>query len=171
MQCATLLLTSTVLGTLTVAWPVSTQHQVRAANASHVINCTDVRAIIDSSCWNTLDIPKYLDGWNKTTPTCAANDDAGLACCHAGEAWSTCFIRLSYDAVGADCANITPQGCGYPGLSLSPTLSPSIAPQVRYVLQNIYNVHAFVTSLYICKYLDKAGCKVYTLTHVKQSLP
>jgi len=76
---------------------------------SRGINCEDTAAAFDSSCWDTLNIAKFLNdpvtGWKKTTPTCTATG-SGATCCRADEPWSTCFLRLYCGKPGTDCSDI-----------------------------------------------------------------
>ena len=118
--------------------------------ARQTVNCQDIGAQLDSSCWATLDIPNYLthqnNGWIHTTPTCASGQDDS-ACCQNGEAWSTCFLRLATATSGQDCTQVGSQSCVYSG-QLDPNLSPSIRAQVHYVAYNIYQMYDIFSSTY-----------------------
>ena len=131
------------------ASPVENPNYPRAAD--FVVNCTNVEAIFDSSCWDALHIPEYLTNWNKTTPICAADNDGtdqdGSTCCVPGEPWSTCFLRLAHGVAGADCSSVIAQTCSWDP-TLSPDLPPSVVPQVRYVTRNIYAINSLIASLY-----------------------
>lgn len=54
------------------------------------INCTDLTADFDSSCWYRLGLSDYLvhptTGWIYTFPTCTENG-TGADCCKPGVAW------------------------------------------------------------------------------------
>ena len=100
-------------------------------------------ADFDESCWATLGLSDYLldpvTGWNVTTRRCSLveddTDSDGSDCCKIGEPWSKCFLHLAHGVAGSDCSEINAQMCSW-----DPTLAvdPSIAPQVRYVMRNIY---------------------------------
>ena len=105
-------------------------------------NCTDLRAEPSTACWDELDIPDYLAGWNKTTPICQANGgpgNDGSACCVANEPWSTCFLRLAYGSTGSDCTTMNAQSCVLQ--PLNPKLDQSTAPKVGYVVRNIVAIN------------------------------
>ena len=101
------------------------------------INCTDLGAPLDASCWATLDLSDWLTNWNNTTPTCTQDQD-GAACCLVGEAWNRCFLRLAHGSAGSDCTNINMQGCTWTQYL---AVSHDIAPQVFYIMTNIYCTH------------------------------
>ena len=67
--------------------PLSPSYEASSL-ASREINCVDPAAAFDSSCWDTLNVAKFLNdpvtGWKKTTPTCTPTD-SGASCCHTGE--------------------------------------------------------------------------------------
>ena len=95
-------------------------------NAKRAI-CNTVSSF-DPSCWDSLGVADYLKKWNASTPICYGQDQAnqtganfnstaGSDCCNAGEAWSTCFLRLAYKQPGHDCRNINPQDCSWDTLS------------------------------------------------------
>ena len=106
-------------------------------------DCTNIFANSSTGCWDKLDIADYLASWNRTTPSYPANDD-DAACCSPSEPWTTCFLRLSYDDPGTDCTQLGPQFCSL--RPLSPALDPSIAPKVRYVVNNIVSINSFFSS-------------------------
>lgn len=138
MQYSLAFTTSIFLSSLTAASPILNQRQT--------VDCTDPRADLESSCWTTLHIPQYLTSWIKTTPTCGIHDN-DRNCCKADEAWSTCFLRLAHGRPGGDCTQISSEKCSWDP-SLASDLAPSIAPQVRYVLRNVYTINNLITSLY-----------------------
>lgn len=113
--------------------------------ARYIANCTDLGAKFDPSCWYTLDLSDYLvhptTGWIFTTPQCLGHDD-GHDCCLEGELWSICYLRLAHGFDGDDCSEINTQSCSY-----DPTMAvdPRIAPEVRYVMRNIYSINNFFT--------------------------
>jgi hypothetical protein len=132
----------------TTASPVSSfgsfpsPHQTdndRSLKERQLVDCKDIRAAPDSSCWATLGLSQYLNdpntGWNHTTPICDATMTSG-ACCIPGEPWTTCYLRLAHNIGGYDCSQINPQSCA---LNLQQSVDPSIAPQVHYVLKTIYS--------------------------------
>ena len=116
-----------------------------------VVNCTDIHADFDESCWATLGLSDYLldpiTGWNVTTRVCSTTDDGtdsdGSDCCKPDQPWSTCYLHLAHGVAGSDCSEINAQMCSW-----DPTLAvaPIIAPQVRYVMRNIYGKHQLSTS-------------------------
>ena len=101
-------------------------------------NCTNLQAKFDPSCWYTLDLSDYLvhptTGWIYTTPKCLGDDD-GTGCCMEGEAWSTCYLRLAHGFDGDDCSEINTQSCSY---DATLAVDPRIAPEVHYIIKNIY---------------------------------
>ena len=108
--------------------------------------CTDLNAERTAGCWDELNIPDYIVGWNLTTPTCAASGGDGSNCCEPQEPWTTCFLRLAYGHAGSDCSDINPQNCNL--APVSPDLDPSIAPKAAYVVQNIVTINS-VFVLYV----------------------
>ena len=108
------------------------------------VNCTDLKADFDASCWMTLGLSDYLEypetGWMYTTPKCSEGQ-SGANCCMPDVPWTTCYLHLAHGVSGADCSEINPQACSW-----DPTLDvdPSIAPQVRYVMRNIYSKHVHI---------------------------
>ena len=125
------------------ASPISTDLEIGNLETRQAAECNNTRSDASTTCWDELDISSYILGWNLTTPTCADGDD-GYNCCEPEEAWSKCFLRLSYDQQGFDCTRINSQSCSL--TQLSPRLDPSIAPRVRYVVQNIVNINQVFTS-------------------------
>lgn len=95
----------------------------------------------DSSCWNTLDITKFLTQWNQTAPKCSSHDD-GTNCCgpsnNPDETWSNCFLRMSLGTAGHDCSVINTKNCLLEDFKISDLVNSSQIPQVRYVVRNIY---------------------------------
>ena len=110
-----------------------------------LIDCRDMAAEFDESCWATLGLSDYLldpvTGWNVTTRRCSMVDDGtdsdGSDCCKGDEAWSKCFLRLAHGVAGSDCSEINAQVCTWDSTL---AVAPSIAPQVRYVMRNIYSM-------------------------------
>ena len=108
-----------------------------------LVNCTDMSADFDESCWATLGLSDYLldpvTGWNATTRRCSTVEDGtdsdGSDCCKTDQPWTTCYLHLAHGVAGSDCSEINAQMCTW-----DPTLAvdPRIAPQVRYVMRNIY---------------------------------
>ena len=115
-------------------------------HARQGVNCSDLNpaASFDDSCWGVLDLSDWLSnpktGWNATTPVCTDSED-GTNCCEPDEPWTTCFLRLAHGNSLYDCSQINVQSCADEG-TLSPYLSPSIVPQTRYVMKNIYGIFA-----------------------------
>lgn len=119
----------------------------RTAPAQPSINCTyaALQKHLNAACWNQLDLPSYLTGWNKTTPTCPNDSSNDADCCRGGEAWASCFQRL---------ATGTPESCQMGTLNditvcfdkpraLRSSLGPKIVDQVGYGLQTIQNINTF----------------------------
>ena len=98
------------------------------------VNCSDLHAPTDSTCWQGLDLTAWLTNWNKTTPTCNEDQD-GADCCQVGEAWNRCFLRLAHGSAGSDCTQINAQACTW---NQYLAVDRNIAPQVFYVMTNIY---------------------------------
>lgn len=127
----------------TAASPVYANRHTRDLKMRATSNCSSLSA--NTGCWDELDIPNYLAGWNRTTPTCQASDD-GSNCCQSQEPWTTCFLRLAYGGTGSDCTTFNPQTCTVG--PLSPNLDPSIAPMVGYVVRNIVAINSAITSYF-----------------------
>lgn len=105
-----------------------------------VVNCTDLEANFDSSCWTTLGLSRYLEypetGWIFTTPKCT-EDQGGANCCKPDQPWSTCYLRLAHGYPGQDCSEINSQACTW---DATLAVDPRIAAEVRYVIRNIYSM-------------------------------
>ena len=123
--------------------PISTDLDIGNLETRQATDCNDTSSDASITCWDELDLPSYILGWNLTTPTCADSDD-GHDCCQTEEPWSKCFLRLAYGAPGYDCTRISSQSCSV--TQLSPSLDPSIASKVRYVVQNIVNINQVLTA-------------------------
>ena len=104
-------------------------YQPRAA-----INCVDVNADFDPSCWATLGLSDWLvNQWKPKV--CTANDD-GSDCCDPGEEWSTCFLKMGIGQ-GYNCTTISSDICAY-SPKLRRNLNEVDKPKFRYVLKNIF---------------------------------
>ena len=105
---------------------------------SRLVNCSDLGASFDQTCWITLDVSDWLNnpktGWNKTTPVCTATED-DAACCIQDEPWTTCFLRLIRGRPDEDCSMISARNCPP---NLPDRLDPNITAQEQYVMKNIY---------------------------------
>ena len=116
-----------------------------------VINCTDLAADFDESCWATLGLSDYLidpiTGCNVTTRRCSnlndGTDSDGSNCCKDDQTWSTCFLHLAHGVAGSDCSEINAQMCSW---DPSMQVAPIIAPKVRYVMRNIYGKPLFINN-------------------------
>ena len=110
-----------------------------ALETRHTINCTDLKADFDSSCWFTLELSDYLKypgtGWIYTTPICT--EDQSKNCCEPDQPWSTCYLRLAHGYAGKDCSEMNPQACTWDSTL---AVDPKIAAQVRYVTRSIYSM-------------------------------
>ena len=126
------------------ASPLSTDSDVRNLETRQAVDCNNSTSGASSTCWDELAIPDYLLNWNRTTPICAGSDD-GHDCCLPKEPWSTCFLRLAYGRPGYDCTPIISESCSIN--QLSPSLDPSIASKVRYVVQNIVSINNVFASI------------------------
>lgn len=110
-----------------------------------LIDCKDMAAEFDESCWATLGLSDYLldpvTGWAATTRTCSTvadgTDSDGSDCCKGDEPWSKCFLRLAHGVAGSDCSEINAQVCTWDSTL---AVAPIIAPHVRYVMRNIYGM-------------------------------
>ena len=108
-----------------------------------VYNCTDPQADFAEQCWSQLGLSDYLmnptTGWNVTTPMCSTADDGtdsdGSNCCKPDQPWTTCYLHLAHGFAGDDCSTINTGSCSY---DHTLAVDPRIAPQVRYVMRNIY---------------------------------
>ena len=144
-----------LLFSLTIASPL-TQHHARA---QPTVNCTNLSANFDSSCWTTLGISDYLLNWNKTRPTCAGNSDNTDNCCQSDEPWSTCFLRFAYGQPGQDCTQLDAQRCVW-DTSFATGLGSEVAPKVHYAARSIVVVNDLFVTMYkgiIASY--KSGCR------------
>lgn len=117
---------------------------------SRGINCVDTATAFDSSCWDTLNIAKFLNdpvtGWKRTTPICTLSD-SGATCCRADEPWSTCFLRLYSGKPGTDCSDIAHIKNDCQLQSPAPDLTPSIAASARYVVYAIVSIGGLFESI------------------------
>lgn len=124
-----------------------TKNEPRApAGTSHVpgVNCTDIHAVYDQSCWGQLNLSDWLINWNQTVPICGVRGTVtdNSKCCipdapgttQLGEPWSTCFLRLATATSGLDCSQISSRYCS---LDVPVQVDASIEPQVHYVVKNL----------------------------------
>ena len=128
--CIPILVAFSSIITSTIAVP----YDYSAPLEARKVNCSNLHAPTDASCWQGLDLTAWLTNWNKTTPTCNEDQD-GADCCQVGEAWSRCFLRLAHGSPGSDCTQINAQACTW---NQYLAVDRSIAPQVFYVMTNIY---------------------------------
>lgn len=125
-----LLITTTAISIVThvAAFPHPDQQHVNRQS----VNCTDLQASTDPSCWQGLQLTQWLTNWNKTTLVCPPNqDDAN--CCLSTEPWTTCFLRLARN--NGDCSQINIQSCSWNSFL---SVNNDIAPEVFYIMKNIY---------------------------------
>lgn len=103
-----------------------------------LVNCSDLAASFDETCWGVLDLSDWLNnpttGWNKTAPICKATED-DAKCCVEGVPWTTCFLRLTRGRADEDCSMINAQNCPS---NLPNQLDPNISAEAQYVMKNIY---------------------------------
>ena len=125
------------------ASPVSTNLDIGNLKTRQAADCNNTSSDASTTCWDELDIPSYILGWNLTTPTCTGSHGEN-DCCQPEEPWSKCFLRLAYGQQGYDCTRLLSQSCTLN--QLSPSLDPSIASKVRYVVQNIVNINQVFAS-------------------------
>ena len=119
--------------------------------------CHDLAGLYEESCWQALDLNAYLTNWNQTTPICTGSISSN--CCQALEPWSTCFLRLARGAADKDCHVIgTGQACSF---DKDQIVDISIAPQVHYVLRNIYGILSSSTH---------QACSEYSLLFLQLSM-
>lgn len=60
-----------------------------------LVDCDDLSATADPSCWSKLGVSNYLmTNWTSTARTCTGSTDDAL-CCAETELWANCFIRLA----------------------------------------------------------------------------
>ena len=111
--------------------------------------CAYTDAPLISSCWDVLDIPDYLINWKKNVPI-GTGFQYSNSSCFAGEAWSSCFIRLGWEQVVGivDCHTINQTDCKFPSGSLRDDIAPGTAQQVKYVTSSVVNVYGLFQSLY-----------------------
>lgn len=160
-MAASLILAVSTLLSFAAAAPVQDHLHPESLKARQAVSCNvgtgfDFQATYDSSCWDTLNIMPYLTNWKATTPTCTdAESRAGqiLSCCVASEPWSSCFLRLAtrQQSVFYDCTQVSSLSKACPlgtTLALNPSLDPSIASQVNYVVLNIVTINNFFTNYY-----------------------
>ncbi|KAL8921132.1 MAG: hypothetical protein Q9208_005885 [Pyrenodesmia sp. 3 TL-2023] len=110
------------------------------------INCTNPNALFFEDCWDILKIQDYLvapeTGWINTIRTCQDSggntwDNDGSTCCVAGEAWSTCYLRMAIPGSSSDCTSASGGRCSESMLD-NIDVAPEVRPFVRYTVKNIY---------------------------------
>lgn len=140
----------TALISFSVAKRAPTLRSTRGtALAQRSINCTfaALPENPNAACWNQLDLSGYLDGWNKTTPTCSSDSDAD--CCREGEVWASCFLGLAtgtQDLCGIGSLTDV-QACYTKYRVLRSSLDPLITDQVGSVLLAIEYTSLFLYSI------------------------
>ena len=156
--------------------PLSASYESRSLKSGHTPDCQSSQAVLDSSCWDTLDIAKYLGdpvtGWNKTTPTCQPTED-GAGCCYPNEPWSTCFLRLASGSGRQDCSSIESIQEVCQSFYEDPSLNSSIKAEVRYVALTIVAIHNFFSELALSKLITHASegfITLFTLLTLKSAL-
>ena len=114
------------------------------SNGGIPTKCTDLKADLYAECWSALNLPEYLTGWNKTTPTCKNNSDDISNCCKVDEPWANCFLRLASGVTDA-CYHPVASNATCPiDVRINTThLDKSAAPKARYVLGTIENIDNF----------------------------
>ena len=97
-------------------------------------NCVSPHSQIDTTCWGILGMTTFLLNWQTDTPTCAVGGNT-TACCNAGEAWSSCFLRMYQPESGTDCTQV--DSCKFsPSLASLP--SGNVTARAHYLIYNIY---------------------------------
>lgn len=145
------------------ALPANDHSRLSSLQSRQATICFDLDGGLTSSCWNELRIDEYLDQWNKSTPFCTAIKGDGSDCCTTSEPWATCFLRL---AVGpyADCSELNGRGCSLDVTGrLRPDVAPSIAPQVRYVVETM----RIINNLFGSYSIGRINCPTIPQSHLK----
>ena len=160
MKFYLLSISSTVmLAPLSHAWPATSEQVSRGANCAG-----GSAAPYDEFCWSSLGLSGWLKEWNATAPRCGSFDD-GTKCCgpnkNTNESWSTCFLRLALGDSDFDCTQINEKSCSLEGFRLSASANSSNAPQLRYVVRNIYGMSLHKSRL-------RYTCALLTLTSLPQ---
>lgn len=135
--CITSVLSSPITTDLQIRQPSTTDLETRQS-----LNCNDLAAPFDSSCWGTsgLNVPDFLRRWKQNTPTCQGvystnATENTTACCTQQESWSICFLRIAYRKSGYDCSEINLGSCTWTLANIQGTTN--VGP-TNYALRNIY---------------------------------
>ena len=115
--------------------------------------CTDLEADLDAECWSALNLPEYLTGWNKTTPTCKDNSGDFDKCCKVEEPWANCFLRLASGVADA-CHHPVASNATCPiDVRVNTThVDESAAPKARYILRTIQKIDDFFLFYSECRF-------------------
>ena len=112
-------------------------HRSTIQPRSSGVDCHNPNDDFDVSCWQELGLTDWLINWKYNTcdPDNSKENKAG--CCNPAWEWSTCFLKLGIKT-GYNCTTISQDTCAFSPLLRDEDLAPSILPQVRYVLLNIF---------------------------------
>ena len=106
-------------------------------------DCTDRTKGFDSTCWAAapgLGLSTWLANWNATTPVCTT--PAQESCCKEDELWANCFIRLGTNGLVTDDCSVINKACASEPTYAEEPVAPVIAPEVYYIIHNIYCMSA-----------------------------
>lgn len=109
------------------------------------VNCLDLGAPYDESCWGTLDLSDWITSWKASIRTCTSLDD-GTNCCNPNtapnEPWTACFLRITLADADYDCSVFNGDSCGLAGFQMSSGIfglgNATLLAQYRYAVRNIY---------------------------------
>ena len=80
-----------VIALMAISWKRCQARHLGKFGPRKQINCTDIDADLDQSCWATLNLTNWLNDWSP--PMCGGRDQ-GVNCCDTVEEWSSCFLKL-----------------------------------------------------------------------------
>ena len=98
--------------------------------------CRSAPAVFDEACYETLSITAWLNSWS--LPTCNSSDVAN--CCRPSENWSNCFLRTATGVDLFNCTQFNTGSCAQPPMTLSKQFDNITAPEVWYVVKNIFGM-------------------------------
>ena len=135
------ILPTVIFHSFVISYPIQGSY----LRSRQIVNCTDLAAPFEESCWEILDLSTWLSNFNQTTPICqgAGPGQDGSACCGPTEAWSTCFLRFAHGYPGEDCTVLNTGFCAYDATLTANVVDP--APEVAYVMKTIYGSLAFLS--------------------------
>ncbi|KAL8690950.1 MAG: hypothetical protein Q9218_003726, partial [Villophora microphyllina] len=107
-----------------------------ADNPSSTRFCLDPMVNLDPACWDSLNLPGYLEQWWHE------NEKSCNEIPYQGDGFASCFQQKHGYRDTPSCNNITNFNC--PG----PSLVGNMSAQDYMILQSIYNIHAWYTTMW-----------------------